>query len=122
MTWASIVAASKRAWDWLLKHPIAIASALAAAAGAYLVWRSNKNKIATLEDAVAVQGTKTKIAKKETEAKILAERGELELTKAIELETEIAESKRRVVEINEGKKLEDKSDDEIAELFNKSGF
>jgi len=109
-------------WLWLKKNPLALVAALSSALGAFLVYRSTKNKVASLEDALEVEAGRRRIAGREAEAKLLrrqAEEKEPEIQKA---EKKIAESKRRVMEIEQGQPLEDKSDAEIAKAFTDAGF
>lgn len=112
----------KRAIAWISKHPVAIVSAIASGVGAYFIWRSSRNRIRSLEEAVEVQGAKAKIAKKESEARYLAKSGADHSVAAASINAEISRSKRRVVELNEGEPLEGKTDDEIARMFDKAGF
>ncbi len=115
-----IWSALKKAGRWLLDNPIAIAGAVGAAVGAWFMWKSNQNKIASLEDAAAVAALKRKIAADEAKAEILEKKADAAEPEVTALKNEIAASKRRVVEIHEGEKLENKSDEEIADIFSRS--
>lgn len=116
--WGRVVALGR----WLKENPLALASMLGAVVGAFFMWKSNKNKIASLEEAVEVQAHKRKIAVKTTEAKMLEERADSREPEVKELKKEIAKSKRRVVELSEAKDLGEKSDEEVADLFTNSGL
>lgn len=107
----------KAAGRWLADNPIAIAGMVGAVVGAWFMWKRSTNKIASLEDAVAVAATKAKVAKAEGRASALEDQADEVGEEREELKRSIAESKRRVAEIHEGKSLEGKSDEEIAQLF-----
>jgi uncharacterized protein HemX len=109
-------------WGWLKANPLALAAAIGAAVGAWLVWRSNQNRVRSLEDALQVQVERRKIAAAEERARVLTQQADGQEEAVIEIKREIAESKRRVAEIEAGKLLHGKTDDEIADLFTKAGF
>ena len=117
-----IWAALKRAGAWLRDNPIALAASIGSIVGAYFMWKSRKNKIDSLEDALAVQATKTKIAKAEAKAEQLEASAAAREPEIVALEREIIESKKRVLEIHEKSSLKDKTDSEIADMFSKSGL
>jgi hypothetical protein len=114
--------ALKRAWGWLLDNPVALAALAGGIVGAWFMWKRSTNKIASLEDAVAIGATKRKIAKHEARAEVLERAADAKEPEVVELKKNIAESKRRVLEINEGKRLERLTDDEVAKLFSESGL
>lgn len=116
--WSKIRAAAV----WLWENPVALAGLAGTALGAWLMWKSKKNQIATLEDAATVQALRGKIAKDEARAELLEKQAESKEPEAERLKVEIAESKRRVLEIHQGEKLETLSDDEIAKKFSESGL
>ena len=86
------------------------------------MWKRSSNKIASLEDAVAVKATMVKVAKAEGKAEALEAQADEVSEEREELKREIAASKKRVVEIHEGKPIEGMSDDEIAKMFSSSGL
>lgn len=107
---------------WLVDHPVALAGALGAALGAFLVYRSNKNRVRTLEDALEVEAARRRIAGNEAKTKVLLESADAKGAEVVQLKREIADSKRRAVEIEAGESTKGKSDDEIAAMFTKAGF
>lgn len=119
---AQIIARLKSAAQWFVENPWAILTALAGVFGAYLLLKRKDNKISSLKDAVAVQATKAKIAADEREAQMLVDAAEGKEAKVREIDDRIAASKRRILEINEGKRLDGASDEEIAALFSDSGL
>lgn len=112
----------KAAGRWLLDNPLAIAGMVGAVIGAWFMWKRSSNKIASLEDAVAVKATMVKVAKAEGRASALDDQADEVAEEREELKRSIAESKRRVAEIHEGKRLEGMSDDDVAELFTQAGL
>jgi len=113
----------KAAGAWLRDNPWALLVALGSVFVAYLVFKSQKNKIDNLKDAVAVQAIKGKIAADDRQAKLLTDAAEAKESEVRALDRRILASKRRVVEIHEGgENLGEKSDDEIAALFSDSGL
>jgi len=107
----------KNIGKWLKENPWAIIVALAGVFSAYLVYKRKDNKISSLEDAVAVQSTKRKIAAVEAKAEVLKQQADAKAPEVAELDRKIADSKRRVVEIHEGQRLEGMDDDEVARMF-----
>lgn len=125
----AIAAFAAKAWGllkagakWLLETPVALAALAGVVFGAFFMWRSSKNKINRLEDAVAVKATLNKVAKDEARAQALKESADAKDEEVKALEGSIAASKRRVAEIHEEKRLEDKSDEEVARIFADSGL
>lgn len=116
--WSWIKSAAK----WIWSKPIILASIIGAIVGGFFIYKSSKNKIDSLKDAVEVQKAKSKIAKNTAKVESLEKRADEKAKKAKELKNEIAASKRRVVEINEQKSVEGMNDDEVAKLFSDSGF
>jgi hypothetical protein len=112
----------KKAGTWLIENPWAIITALASVFGAYLLYKSKTNKIKSLQDAVAVKTTLSKIAADEARADMLIETADGMESEALLLEGKIKASKRRVAELHEDTNLEGKSDEEIAALFGDSGL
>jgi cell division protein FtsX len=112
----------KAAWKWLLDNPIAVAATLGAVLGAYLMWKSRKNKIASLEDAVEVQTTLRKVAKDEARAKLLAEQADAVQPEAEALRAQIQLRKLKIAEIRTGESMEGKSDEEIARMLTDAGL
>lgn len=112
----------KSAWKWVLENPWAIVVSIIGVFLAVKIVKSKNNKIASLQDAVAVQATLKQIAADEAKAEMIMKRAEERNQEVIDLEKKISASKRRVVEIHEGKPLSGKTDDEIANLFSSSGL
>jgi hypothetical protein len=107
----------KRIWTWIKENPWALLVALGGIFSAYLILKSKENKISSLQDAVAVQSTLKKIAADEAKAAVLKESADAKEDDVKALDKRIADSKRRVVEIHEGKRLEGMSDEDVARLF-----
>ncbi len=107
---------------WLWKTPLALGALLGIVFGAFFMWRSSKNKIKSLKDAVAVEGMMNKVAKDEARAEVLKASADVKDEEVKVLEGSIAASKRRIAEIHEDESLEDKSDEEIARIFSDSGL
>ena len=112
----------KAAWGWLLDNPIAVAATLGAVLGAYLMWKSKKNQVASLEDAVEVQTTLRKVAKDEARAALLAEQAEATRPEAEVVDERIRMGRRKIAEIRTGETMEGKTDEEIARILTDSGL
>jgi len=112
----------KSAAKWIWSKPVILASIIGAIVGGFFIYKSNKNKIDSLKDAVEVHKAKSKIAKNTAKVESLEARANEKAKKAVELKKEIAASKRRVVEISEKKNVEGMNDNEVAKLFSDSGF
>jgi hypothetical protein len=112
----------KAAGAWLWSHPAAIAAFVGSLLGAYFMWKSDKNKIASFQDALTVQKAKTDIARKTAQAEDLEAKAGAIDPKVAELKAQIADSKRAVVTITDGPKTKDMSDEEVADLFGRSGL
>jgi len=112
----------KAAWAWILDNPVAVAATLGAVLGAYLMWKSKKNQVASLEDAVEVQTTLRKVAKDEARAKLLAEQAEAADPEIKAVEERIQSHKRKIAEIRTGESLEGKPDEEVARILSDSGL
>lgn len=117
-----IILKLKQAYDWCAKHPKAVIAFVSLALGAYLMWRFNRGKMTSIGDAVEVRRATKEIAIKQGRATELYMQGQAAGEESKKLEAEIAESKRRVVEIHQGEPMEGKTDDEIARAFTAAGF
>lgn len=109
-------------WTWLKANPGALLVALGTAIGAFVIYKSKDNTVTDIHDAIgvgAVLGKMKADAKRAEEIKAGAAAKEAELS---QLEEKIKDSKRRVVEISEGKPLKELTDDEIAKKFTDSGI
>lgn len=124
MTWlATAWAAVQRFGAWLWAHPAALAGALGAIVGAVLMVRSKKNQVSTLKDALEVQKIKASVARDEATAELLTEQADVHADEVKALQLQIAQSKRRAVELASAKPLDQSAtDDEIAKLFTDAGF
>lgn len=121
--WSWIVAAAKATWKWFRENPIALAAALGTALGAFLVYKSSRNRIRRLEDAVEVEANRKRIAAATATAKTLEKQAAEKEPEIRRLEAEVARAKRRVVEINEeSEDVYTMSDDEVARRFSEAGF
>ena len=112
----------KAAWRWLLDNPIAVAATLGAVIGAYLMWKSKKNQVASLEDAVEVQTTLRRVAKDEARAKLFVEQADAVQPEAEAVQYRIRVHKRKIAEIRTGETMEGKSDEEIARVLTGAGL
>lgn len=112
----------KKAANWLWSRPAIIAGIVGALIGGFLIYKSTKNKVDNLKDAVEIQKSKTLVAKNTAKVEMLMESADKKAKQAEQLEKEIKNSKRRVVEISENQNVEGMTDDEIAKLFSNSGF
>lgn len=112
----------RKALVWLWSHPAALVGAIGAFIGAFLMWRSDRNKVATLKDALTVQKAKNDIAKAEAQAELLEGQAGAAEPRVQELKKQIAESQRKVVVIAEGPHTKDLSDEEVADLFSRTGI
>jgi Flp pilus assembly protein TadB len=101
---------------------VALAAAAGGVVGAYFMWKSRENQVASLEDAVAIQATKTKIAKAQAEAELLEQQSDALDPRVVELKKVITDSKRRVLELNKDAALNELSDADIARRFSESGL
>jgi len=113
---------ARAVWKWLLDNPIALAASIGGVVGAYLMWKSQTNKIARLEDAAEVQAHRARIAAAETRAEMLVGQAEVMEPEVNRLKAEIAKSKRRVVELHDGVDITEMSDEDIARRFADSGL
>jgi hypothetical protein len=107
----------KKIWTWIKENPWAILSAIVSVFSAYLVYKAKDNKINSLTDAVAVQSTLKNIAADEAKAAVLKASADAKEDDVKALDKRIADSKRRVMEIHEGTRLEAMSDEDVARLF-----
>jgi len=106
----------KRAWAWIKDHTIVLLAALISGFSAWLIYRSQRNKIETLEEALALQSIKM-AAKAGERAAVLLEASSDSKEKAVsDLKKEISDSKRRALKV-EVPNIESKSDDEVAKIF-----
>lgn len=121
-TFASIWLWIKKAGAWLWSHPAAIVAAVSAFIGAFLMYRSDKNKVASMKDALIVQKAKTDIAAATAQAELLEKQAGASEPRVQELKQQITESQRKVVEITEGPHTKGMSDEEVADLFGRSGL
>lgn len=115
---------AKKVWDWIKNNPWALLVALSGVFGAYLIFKSKNNKIASLTDAVVVQTTMGDIKANEAKANTIRKQADVKDEEVADIDSRIAKSKRRVVEIHEGGRtdVEAMSDDEVAKLFSDSDF
>lgn len=112
----------QKAGAWIRDNPWALLVALGGVFGAYFIVRSKQNKINKLSDAVVVQATLKDIAATKAKAEVLKQQADAKSEDIAALDKKVAASKRRVVEISEGKPLEGASDEEIADMFSGSGL
>jgi len=112
----------KKIGAWLRDNPWAIIVALAGVFGAYRIVKSKNNKISTLQDAVAVQATLKQMSADKAKAEVLKQQADAREGEVQELESKIEASKRRVLEIHEGKPVKEATDEEVAGLFGRSGL
>ncbi len=96
---------------------------LAVLVGSILLLISRRNNIKSLEAAKEARATARTIAAKEAEARVLVTQADSRQEDIDAIKEDIAASKRRVLEINNGAPLpEEMSDDDVADLFTNSGF
>ena len=86
------------------------------------MWKSARNAVGSLDDAVQVRAAARQIAAKEARAAALDEQADGKSEQVKALRREVAASKRRVMEIHDAEPLDDKSDDEVADLFTRAGL
>jgi hypothetical protein len=118
----SLFMKAKLAWIWIKTHPKAAASAALSFLVALLWWKFKMGRQASLSDAITVRKETKVIAEKQGRATQLYIQGMAKSKESKQLEAEIADSKRRVLEIQKGESLGGKSDDEVARMFTNSGF
>jgi len=111
-----------KAWKWTKEHVWAVLAAAGGLLLAILLYLNRRNSISSVSDAVAVRGALKDIAAKEARARLLHEQGDAAKPEVERLESEIAASKRRVLEINNAEPLDNRSDDDVARLFTDAGF
>ena len=107
---------------WLWRNPLVLVGMLGAAVGAWWMYQSSRNKIGDLEDALEVQAIRKRVAKKEARAELLQEQADEVEPEVEKLKQEVADSKRRVMQIEKQEDLEGMDDDEIASAFTEAGF
>lgn len=112
----------KSAGLWLWKNPLVLVGMIGAAVGAWWVYQSSRNKIGELEDALEVQAIRTRVAKKEARAELLQKQADEVEPEVEKLKKEVADSKRRVMQIEKQEALEGMDDNEIADAFTEAGF
>lgn len=112
----------KRVWTWIKDHTWGVLAAFAGVLLAVFMWKSGRNQIGSLNDAVQVRAAVREIAAKEARAQALEEQSDTKGEEVNALRREIAASKRRVMEIHNAQPLDDLDDSEIATLFSASGF
>ena len=112
----------KKIGIWLKENPWAVVVSLVSVFGAYLLYKSKANKIASLQDAVEVQSALKRVAADEARAIVILETADAKEEDIKAIDKRIAASKRRVVEIHENKDVEGMDDEELARLFSDSGL
>jgi len=98
----------------ILKGPIAL---VAVGLGAFLIYRSKANRVATLKDALEVEKQRRIVREKTTIVGQLVARSDAKAAEVANVMRDVHEAKRRVVEIESGESLEGKTDEEVAEAF-----
>lgn len=117
-TWGVIKAVAQ----WLWSHPIAIASMIGTIVGGFIIYRSNKNQISNLKDAIEVQKAKNSIASNAAKVQQLEKNASANADRVKSLKKEISNSQKKVVEIHKQENLEDMNDEDIAKLFSDSNL
>jgi|SRR5690606_1683609 len=112
----------KGAAVWLWERPVALAATIGSILGAFFMWRSKRNQVASLKDALEAKKFEKEIARHEATVELLKKQAGALDPRIEQLKKEINSSKKRVVEIREGRRLDDATDEEIAKLFSDSGF
>ncbi len=119
---SALLNAFRVAWGWLRKNPVALASAISAAIGAWLVFRSRTRRVDSLESALEIKAHTRKIAQHETKAAVLMSAAEHRSREIRALRVEIARGKRRVVEIHNERPIPELSDVDVAAAFTRLGY
>ncbi len=109
-------------WKWLKKYPWAFIVVFGSATGALFLLASKANQISSFDDAVQVRAAAREIVRKEARVKELLGQENVNIVEMVALKSEIAASKKRIMEIYNATSLENESDDDIARLFTAAGF
>jgi hypothetical protein len=113
----------KSAWAWVKAHAVWLAGALVALVGVLALIASRRSgRQLSFDEALRVRRETREIAGKQARADVLMDQGDAAAPEVERLKSEIAASKRRVVEINEGQPLQELSDEEVAARFRASGL
>lgn len=112
----------KSVGKWLWSRPAVLAAIIGAIIGGFFVLRSKKNQIGNLKDAIAASKAKGDVARAEARAEALEAQANEKHEEVAKLKREIVRSKMRATEISLGRNLEGMPDDEIADLFSRSGL
>lgn len=112
----------KKAWAWIKKHAVWLGLGLAAALGTVLVLLARRGGGLPIGDVLKLQRETREIARKEGRAAELVNRADGQGEEVEALRREVTESKRRVLEIQHGPVIKEMDDDQVADLFRKSGL
>lgn len=114
----------KTAWEWAKGHAVALLLALGAILGGvlYILSKNNDGANIPLGDAIALRRATQEVATKEAQAAALVQQGDAGAERAAQLQREIADSKRRAMEIHHGPVVTDMTDEQVASLFSRSNL
>lgn len=105
-----------KAWKWMVEHWQITLGAIGAIFAAWLAWGAYNRKIGKLKDTIEVEKAVSEVKRLEAKSAELVKREKAADKKDIALDTKIAETKKKAVEVRED--VSNRSDQEIADRFN----
>ncbi|MGD9749361.1 MAG: hypothetical protein AB7W59_00035 [Acidimicrobiia bacterium] len=112
----------KRAWEWIKKHAVASALGIGAILGTLAFLLARRGSGMPIGDVLKLRREAQEIARKEARAEELVKAADGRGAEAEALRAEVAESKRRVLEIQHGPVVQEMDDEAVADLFRRSGL
>jgi hypothetical protein len=110
----------RKAWAWVKAHAVALIMGLLAIFGGLAYALSRRGRGMAPGEAIKLRREAQEIARKEQRAADLEKQADDKAPEAAALRAEIAESKRRVMEAQDGPIIQEMDDAQVADLFRRS--
>jgi hypothetical protein len=112
----------QKTWAWIKKWWAALVGGAAVILGVLFVLLRRGGGGLPIGDVLKLQRETREIARKEGRAAELVRAADGREAEADTLRREVAESKRRVLEVQHGPVIKEMDDDQVADLFRRSGL